>query len=204
MSVDLVRMSISLLHDRGTMVLVSINYTPIRVEPPDDGWAEEFRCRADAVRAALGDVADRIDHVGSTAIPGLDAKPTIDIQVSVADLDDLESFRRPLEHLGYTFHERSLGEAGHRFFSAPGRVAHIHICTSGSPWERTHLLFRDFVRSHPAAAGDYSRLKYSLAMEHPEDREAYAEAKSAFIEQVMTEAERWALEVSWSVLDDAS
>jgi GrpB-like predicted nucleotidyltransferase (UPF0157 family) len=202
-SVDLVRMSISVVRDRGTMVLVSINYTPIRVEPPDDGWAEEYRRRADAVREALGEVAQRVDHVGSTAIPGLDAKPTIDIQVSVADLEDLESFRRPLELLGYTFHERSLEEVGHRFFSAPGRAAHIHICPSGSRWERTHLLFRDFVRTHPDVAGAYSRLKHSLAREHPEDREAYAEAKSAFIEQVLTEAERWAWKVSWSVLDDA-
>jgi GrpB-like predicted nucleotidyltransferase (UPF0157 family) len=138
------------------MVLVSINYRPIRVEPPDDRWAEEFRRRADTVREALGEVARRIDHVGSTAVPGLDAKPTIDIQVSVADLEDLQSFRRPLERLGYTFHERSLEEVEHRFFSAPGRAAHIHICPSGSRWERTHLLFRDFLRTHPDVAGRYS------------------------------------------------
>jgi GrpB-like predicted nucleotidyltransferase (UPF0157 family) len=185
------------------MVLVSINYTPIRVEPPDERWAEEFRSRADALREGLGEVARRIDHVGSTAVPGLDAKPTIDIQVSVADLEDLQSFRRPLERLGYTFHERSLEEVEHRFFSALGRVAHIHVCPSGSRWEREHLLFRDFLRTHPDVAGRYSGLKHSLAREHPEDREAYAEAKSAFIDQVMTEAERWAREVSWSVLEDA-
>lgn len=145
------------------MVPMPINYTPMRVEPPDDGWAEEFRRRADTVREALGKVAQRIDHVGSTAVPGLDAKPTIDIQVSISDLEDLESFRSPLELLGYPFHERSLEEAEHRFFSAPGRAAHIHIRPSGSRWERTHLLFRDFLRTHPDAAGRYSRLKHSLA-----------------------------------------
>ena len=80
---------------------------------------------------------------------------------------------------------------------------HIHICPSGSRWERTHLLFRDFLRTHLDVAGRYSRLKHSLAREHPEGREAYAEAKSAFIDQAMTEIERWAREVNWSILDDA-
>ena len=115
---------------------MSINYTPIQVEPSDSRWGDKFRRRASALREALGVVAERIDHVGSTAVPGLDAKPTIDIQVSVADLDDPNQYRGPIEQLGYTFHERSLEDVDHRFFSAPGRAAHIHVCRSGSGWER--------------------------------------------------------------------
>jgi GrpB-like predicted nucleotidyltransferase (UPF0157 family) len=178
---------------------VSINYTPIQVKPFDSGWAEEFQERAAALGEALGAVAERIDHIGSTAVAGLDAKPTIDIQVSVADLDELDSYRGPIEQLGYTFHEGSLKEAGHRFFSAPERAAHVHVCCSGSKWERRHLLFRDYLRAHPDAAARYVDLKHELADRYRTDREAYAEAKGTFVENEMAAAEPWAHATGWSL-----
>lgn len=178
---------------------VSINYTPIRVESYDPGWEIEFQRRAAALQAALGAVVVRIDHIGSTAVPGLDAKPTIDIQVSVVDLDDLDRYRQPIERLGYTFHERSLRDVGHRFFSAPGRVAHVHVCRFGSEWEHRHLLFRDYLKAHPEAASRYTDLKHDLADQHRTERERYAEAKTTFVDTEMTIAEQWAHQTGWSV-----
>jgi GrpB-like predicted nucleotidyltransferase (UPF0157 family) len=178
---------------------VSINYTPVRIEHYDSRWELEFQHRAAALQAALGAVALRIDHIGSTAVPGLDAKPTIDIQVSVAALDDLDRYRRPIEQLGYTFHERSLGDVGHRFFSAPARAAHVHVCPVGSEWERRHLLFREYLKAHPEAAHRYTDLKHDLADQHRTERERYAEAKTTFIDAEMTIAEQWAHQTGWSV-----
>jgi GrpB-like predicted nucleotidyltransferase (UPF0157 family) len=177
---------------------VSFNYTPIRVETHDTGWHNEFQLRAAALRATLGIVALRIDHIGSTAVPGLDAKPTIDIQVSVADVDDIDSYRPSIERLGYTFHERSLGDIEHRFFSAPSRAAHVHVCRFGSDWERRHLLFPDYLRTHLDAALRYAALKHGLSRRHRVDRERYAEAKSDFIQAEMAIAEEWASQTGWS------
>jgi GrpB-like predicted nucleotidyltransferase (UPF0157 family) len=177
----------------------SLNYTPIEVRPADPSWPQEFSRRADVLRDALEAVAVRIDHIGSTAVPGLAAKPTIDIQVVVSDVEDLDAYRPTLERLGYTFHSHSLCDADHRFFSSPGRVVHVHVCNAGSGWERDHLLFRDFLRAAPEVAADYEALKYRLAREHTGDRVAYAEAKGVFVTHALADAEDWATKTGWSL-----
>lgn len=176
---------------------MSLNYTPIEVRPADPSWPEEFSRQARVLRDALRCVAVRIDHIGSTAVPGLAAKPTIDVQIVVDDVADLSAYRPALERLGYTFHTNSLHGTDHRFFSSPGRVVHVHVCSAGSGWERDHLLFRDYLRAAPDVAADYQALKYRLAGEHTDDRLAYAEAKTEFVAHALADAERWATQTGW-------
>jgi GrpB-like predicted nucleotidyltransferase (UPF0157 family) len=184
--------------DRSGASFDRINYVPVHMRSARAEWAAEFADRAAALKGALGEVAVRIDHVGSTAVPGLDAKPTIDIQISVLDFTRDESYREPIVRLGYTFHPRSLADPDRRFFSAPDRAAHIHVTTTGSTWERTHLLFRDYLRTHPRVAADYGILKHRLAEEFPTDRLGYTEAKGEFIAAAMVDAESWATRTGWT------
>jgi len=173
------------------------NDTPIQVRSYDASWPAAFEGLAADIRSALGSTARRVDHIGSTAVPQLAAKPTIDIQVAVDNIEDLDRYRLALEHVGYTFHVNSLRDEDHRFFSLPGRVAHVHICTAGGDWERRHLLFRDYLRAHVDVGTDYEHLKYRLAEVHPDDRVAYADAKTEFVDHVMADADRWAAETGW-------
>ena len=146
---------------------------------------------------ALGETALRIDHVGSTAVPGLAAKPVIDIQVSVPDVGHEDAFRAPIEAQGFGL--RWI-EAGHRYFRPPPplpRLYQVHVCTIDSRWEHVHLLFRDYLRSHPETAAAYAALKRELAGQHTWDRIAYNDAKGPFIEGVVRGAQEWAAQTGW-------
>ena len=156
----------------------------------DPDWPQRFASEAQRVEAALGGTAVRLEHVGSTAVPGLAAKPVIDIQVSVRSMSPREAYRSPLEALGYRWgidpwtdeHEFfSLAEDGERAF-------HVHVCPEGSDWERRHVRFRDWLREHPDDAAGYERLKRQLAEKHPRDPYTYADAKTSFIRDVEARA----------------
>jgi GrpB-like predicted nucleotidyltransferase (UPF0157 family) len=170
---------------------------PIELVPYDPTWPgvfEEMRAR---LATALGPVALRIDHVGSTAVPGLAAKPVIDIQVSVPDVDDESAYKEAMESQGL---ELRWIEPGHRYFRPPPdlpRLYHVHVCSTGSEWERVHLLFRDHLRTHGDSAQTYEALKGQLARDYRGDRIGYTDAKSPFIEDVLVRAERWAKETGW-------
>jgi len=161
-------------------------------------WPEVFAAWQERVRAALGVVALRVDHIGSTAVPGLAAKPVVDVQVSVVDIADEPSYLPAVEALGLPLRVR---EPGHRYFRAPRgrRVVQVHVCEAGSAWERDHLLFRDFLRAHREVAARYGDLKRELAARHRHDRLGYTEGKSAFIVAVLADAEPWAERTGWSV-----
>ena len=171
---------------------------PVLVVPYDPQWPALFQQLAAPMRRALGDVALRIDHVGSTSVPGLDAKPIIDIQISVAALDPVDAFRLPLERLGYTFRPTNPDLSKRYFRESPGqRRTHIHVRRLGSWVEQFALLFRDYLRTHPEDAQRYAALKYALAEQYREDREAYTEAKSPFIWEVLRRAGHWSQGVGW-------
>lgn len=159
---------------------------------------ELFRSRAVRLRGALGDVAVRIDHIGSTSIPALAAKPIIDIQVSVDTLEPVDSFRVPLERLGYVFRAENLERTKRYFREAPGeRREHVHVRKRGSWGEQFALLFRDYLRAHPDVASAYAMLKRSLAARFRDDRHGYTDAKNPFIWAVMRRANDWAQEIGW-------
>jgi GrpB-like predicted nucleotidyltransferase (UPF0157 family) len=166
----------------------------IEVVSYDSQWPSQFEAEAERIRAALGATALRIDHNGSTSIPGMRAKPVIDIQVSVATLQPLAAFGDALATLGY-HHVPHPDDAFCPFFHRPANwphTHHIHVVEHGGLEERRTLAFRDYLREHGTAAREYERIKMDLAKrlvgaDH-ETREAYARAKSEFIERIVARA----------------
>jgi GrpB-like predicted nucleotidyltransferase (UPF0157 family) len=163
----------------------------IEIVPYDPRWPHEFEIERDRVRTALGSLALRIDHNGSTAVPGLAAKPVIDIQVSVARLQPLEALVAPLAAIGY-LHVPGADDSWCPFFHRPAswpHTHHIHLVEAGGDEERRTLAFRDYLRAHPSAAREYEALKRRLAATHggadQDSREAYAIAKTAFVERII-------------------
>jgi len=157
---------------------------PIEVVDYEPEWPSKFESEASRLREGLGDLALRIDHVGSTSVPGLAAKPIVDIQVSVPDISDLDSYRVPLEKLGYEYaYDPDFVE--YPFFGWPARTQprtfNLHVCEAGTEWEQRHLRFRDLLRSDPTACAEYAALKRELALKHGNDVEAYVNDKDAFI-----------------------
>jgi GrpB-like predicted nucleotidyltransferase (UPF0157 family) len=168
-----------------------------KCDPPvvvdaDPRWGEIARQWINRLDEALALPGTRVEHIGSTAVPGLAAKPVIDLQVAVPALADEGSYRPALESLGLILRAR---EPGHRFFRPPAsaaRTVHVHVCQRDSDWERKHILFRDFLRSHAEYRRRYERLKRALADTHKADRARYVAGKSKFICQTLSDAARWA------------
>jgi len=160
---------------------------PIEIHPYNRGWPKRYLRLARDIDSALGPGAHRVEHIGSTAIPGLAAKDIIDIQVSVAAFEPEANYREPLERIGYTY-RADAANPDHRFFKQDGptgrRLVNLHVCEVGSAWERRHLLFRNLLRSNPRASKQYELLKVRLSAMY-EDVLSYTDAKSAFIEEIL-------------------
>ena len=171
---------------------------PIGVVPYDLAWPAMFAHQAARLRNALGAVALRIDHIGSTAIAQLAAKPIIDVQISVADFEPLATYRGPLERLGYAFRADN-PDRTKRYFREPlgQRRTHIHVRRAGSFGEQVALLFRDFMRVHADVAAEYADLKIKLAERYSGERTAYTDAKGPFIWSVIAQADAWAQRTGW-------
>jgi GrpB-like predicted nucleotidyltransferase (UPF0157 family) len=141
----------------------------------------------------MGNLAIRIDHRGSTAVPGLAAKPVIDIQISVADLRQLYDYTARLARLGYVHvpHPDAFCPFFHRPAAWP-HTHHVHLVQSGGAEEGQTLAFRDYLREHPGAARAYERLKRELAPLHSaatfDSRQAYADAKTEFVTRITEQA----------------
>lgn len=170
----------------------------VAVVPYDSEWPARFRELAGPIREVLGSVALRIDHVGSTSIPGLAAKPIIDIQISVQDFHLFESYGGPLQSLGYVFRSENPELTKRYFREKPGSERiHVHVRRAGSWAEQFALLFRDFLRAYDEEARKYEELKRELAERFRTDRHAYTDAKQPFIWDLMGRADRWSQEVGW-------
>ena len=171
---------------------------PIEVVEYDPAWPARYESMRTRLAEALGATAVRIDHVGSTAVPGLAAKPIIDIQVSVPDVADAAAFKDAIEAHGFA---SRMIEPGHHYFRPPPGVPRdyqVHVCTIGSDWEWRHLLFRDYLRADPVTRAGYEALKRELATRFMHDRIGYNDAKSAFIEAALERAAEWAKRTGWS------
>lgn len=164
----------------------------IEIVPYDPRWPAAFLSEASRLRGALDALALRIDHNGSTAVPGLGAKPIIDIQISVATLEPLAALAAKLTSVGYV-HVPHPDDSFSPFFHRPlqwPHSHHVHLVERGGREERRTLAFRDYLRDHVEIAREYERLKRTLAERlvgnDRESREKYAEAKSDFVERVVT------------------
>jgi putative glutamine amidotransferase len=157
---------------------------------PDPDWPERFEREASRLRVALGAQVVRIEHIGSTSVPGLVAKPIVDISVGVVSMEPRGAYVPALQALGYrTVLDPS--DPDHEFASLDldgERRFHVHLCSAGSRFERRHLAFRDWLRTHPEDASAYGKLKRELAAAHPNDVHTYTEGKTAFIRAIEGEA----------------
>jgi GrpB-like predicted nucleotidyltransferase (UPF0157 family) len=158
----------------------------VRLVPYDPGWVLLFKEEKARLSRALGEWALDIQHVGSTAIPGGVAKPIIDISIAVESFEAAFACVKPMEDLGYVY----AGENGiprrHYFVKRnPATTHHIHMFEITSDQWRDHILFRDYMRSHPEAVQAYTDLKLQLLEQFPMNREAYTEGKAEFIHYVI-------------------
>ncbi|HUL53050.1 MAG TPA: GrpB family protein [Opitutaceae bacterium] len=167
----------------------------IVIAPYDPAWPAEFSAEAVRIHDALGHLALRIEHVGSTSVPGLAAKPVIDIQISVASLEPRDLYCTRLAELGYTHFPLGEFDRVYPFFKRPAGwpgTHHVHLCVRGSEQERAHLAFRDYLRRNPAVAAEYAALKRTLAAGHDgltlESQERYSLAKMEFVRSVLSRA----------------
>ncbi len=168
----------------------------VRVLPYQAAWPVAFEAEALSLRALLGRCVHGLHHIGSTSVPGLAAKPIIDMLLEVPDLARLDAGSEALVAAGY----EALGEyglPGRRYFrksDALGqRSHHLHAFTAGHHEVRRHLAFRDYLIAHAEVAAAYGALKQALAMAHPEDIDAYMDGKDPFIKQHEALALAWAL-----------
>lgn len=157
------------------------------VLPYDEKWKQDFMDIKTELRQALGGLALSIEHVGSTSVEGLAAKPIIDIDV-VVKKEKLNDAISALKTIGYD-HEGDLGIPGREAFAYEGkehlRQHHLYVCPEDSPELKRHLAFRDYLRMHPEAAIEYGRIKTEAAKRYPEDIDQYIAYKAPCIEKIM-------------------
>jgi GrpB-like predicted nucleotidyltransferase (UPF0157 family) len=151
-------------------------------------WPERFQSHAIAIGEALGEAALRIEHMGSTSVPGLAAKPIIDILVVVADSADEDSYLPQMETAGYELRVREPDFHEHRMFRTPARDVHVHFYSPDSPEIGRHLTFRDRLRRNSEARQFYEETKRQLATQSWADMDAYADAKTETIERIIAAA----------------
>lgn len=155
----------------------------------DPSWPERFLFFQRRIAGALGSMAAAIEHVGSTAVPDLPAKPIIDIDVLLATETEFDAVIDRLAKLGYV-HQGNLGIPEREAFAAPVQDIphHLYVCPPGSSTFQKHLAFRDYLRTHPREAKVYADLKRSLVLRFRDDRAAYISGKSAFVAEVVSRA----------------
>jgi dephospho-CoA kinase len=187
-------------------------YGPPRLHEPDPTWPAQASRLASRIRRAAGELALRVDHIGSTAIPGLPAKDVIDLQLTVSTLDDTEALVGPLTEAGFIFRpgiDRDQPHAGYpdpaqwarRYFNSadPGRVVNLHVRAHGTAGWRFVFQFRDWLRADPEIAAEYLAVKRDLAKRYASDAGTaqYADAKESWFESAFPRMEAWVAATGW-------
>jgi GrpB-like predicted nucleotidyltransferase (UPF0157 family) len=165
----------------------------IRIVPYDERWPDLFAAESVALAPVFGGRTIALHHVGSTSIPGLPAKPIIDILVVVDDICRVDSLNAAMVALGYE-PQGEYGIPGRRFFTKGGdlkRTHHIHVFQQGHPEVGAMLDFRDYLRSHPSQAAEYGRLKGRVALACQDDITAYNAGKDIFVKDLIRQARTW-------------
>ena len=184
---------------------------PIKILPYNPAWPDEFQQIGATLRGILGDHALRINHIGSTSVPGLAAKNIIDVQISVAALTP--TIEAAMTHHGFRRHATI--DHDHQppsmvtdpaqwtkwLFNEPTgyRPCNLHMRIEGRANQRYALLFRDYLRAHPLAAQAYAQVKIALAARHADDREYYYDVKDPVCDIIMAGGEGWAQQSQWTL-----
>lgn len=167
-----------------TGLIGGVEKREIKILDYDLDWPKKFETHAKLIADALGGTAMRIEHIGSTSVPGLAAKPIIDILVAVQDSADESAYLPQLEATGYVLRVREPDWNEHRMFRTPDRDVHIHIYSTGCPEIQRNLAFRDRLRCNIDDRLRYEQTKRELAAKEWPDMNAYAQAKTEVIESI--------------------
>lgn len=165
----------------------------IEVVPHNPAWKEKYAAEKGLLLNIFGKLVHSIHHIGSTAIPGIKAKPVIDIMIVVQDIQKVDHLNQAMIAAGYT-PRGEYGIAGRRYFNKDTngiRSHHVHSYALGNPEIKWHLDFRDYLRAHPDEAQAYSRLKESLAAQYRHDSETYSDSKTDFVQRILALASSW-------------
>jgi GrpB-like predicted nucleotidyltransferase (UPF0157 family) len=168
-----------------TGLIGGIEKRDIKIVDYDQDWPKEFEKHRNLISGALGPAALRIEHIGSTSVPGLAAKPIIDILVVVANSADESAYLPQLERAGYTLRVREPDWYEHRMFRTPEKDVHVHVYSPGCPEIQRYLTFRDRLRRNVQDRNRYERTKRELSAKDWTSMDAYANAKTEVIEDVI-------------------
>jgi GrpB-like predicted nucleotidyltransferase (UPF0157 family) len=157
----------------------------VSLVPYDPKWPQQYEAEQHALKTALGDRAAAIHHIGSTAVPGLAAKPVIDILIVVRQWQDVADCLAPLRTLGYAFIDYPQNVDRKFFCKGRPRTHHVHLVAPDTATLRDHLAFRDALRANPDRRAEYATLKYKLAQRFKTDRAQYSAGKTEFVKRVI-------------------
>jgi GrpB-like predicted nucleotidyltransferase (UPF0157 family) len=163
---------------RGTVTLL----------PHSEEWHQLFADEKARILNVIGEHVIDIEHVGSTAICGIVAKPILDLMVGIPQFEDGEKCVQSLERLGYEYKGENGVPLRHFFGKGSSRTHHLHMVAADSDFWKHHLLFRDYLINNRQVAGEYNDLKLGLAARFPEDREEYTNGKEPFVQRILQEA----------------
>lgn len=176
------------MHSFGDTVL-GVTYGQVRLVDSDPGWPQAFEQLAAELRPALGKLAVAVEHVGSTAVPGLVAKPILDLAIGLAPATDPHHVIAAIERLGYVY-RGDKGDTGGLLFVLEDRpaqrIAHLHVVAHGGAKWRQYLAFRDRLRIDPDARAAYTQVKRSLGEQFAGDRQAYTAGKAMFVAELLS------------------
>ncbi|MDX8047180.1 GrpB family protein [Gracilibacillus sp. S3-1-1] len=161
----------------------------VEVCPSNENWPSMFEAEAKKLQSIFGQEMIAIHHIGSTSVPGLQAKPVIDMMPVVKNIDDVDAFNQEMNKLGYECKGEN-GISGRKYFQKGGddRTHHVHIFQHGSDEINRHLAFRDYLRSHPEDRERYGTLKERLAQQFPDDMISYMEGKDGLVKEIEAKA----------------
>mgnify|MGYP000992905945 CR=1 FL=1 len=165
---------------------------PIIIVPYDPFWPVAFKEEAARIWSVVGDLLTSLEHIGSTSVPGLAAKPVIDMLAGLKSLSDTPALVAGLCPLGYVYEpEREEFIPDRRYFSKMKKGSlgyHLHMVEPSTDFYIRHLAFRDYLRDHPDAAAEYAALKIKLSKQYRSDRDGYTNAKTTFIKDIEKKA----------------
>ncbi len=173
------------------MTAIGLKTGEVKLAPYSPLWRRKFSAEARRLQRHLPFRSYRLEHIGSTAVPGLEAKPIIDMAIRIPSLRPLTRWIRALEAAGYTY-KGEYGLPGRHFFTRGVPVTHhLHLVAPDTRHWDDWILFRDYLRTHPSAAALYDRTKRQLARHFASNRDAYTRAKTPLIRKIMAAARRW-------------
>jgi GrpB-like predicted nucleotidyltransferase (UPF0157 family) len=174
----------------GPKKVIGLRRHTVRVVDHDPSWSALFAKEREILYRALSGIADDIQHVGSTAVAGLPAKPILDIAIAVRTLDLVPNIVESLTGIGYTYRGDASDAGGHLFVKEPEpdiRTVHVHVVEHGGIQWKNYLLFREILREDSDVRKRYADIKQNLARQFPDDRKSYASAKDEFVQGVLRE-----------------